>query len=55
MVTVMRSSLADDLDQFCMRAAGDHLAVIHDGDVVGEFLGFFHVMGGVEHGHALRS
>ena len=36
-----------------MRAAGDQLAVVHDGDMVGEFLGFFHVMGGVEHGHAL--
>ena len=45
--------LPHQLDQLVVGAAGDQLAVIHDGDVVRQLLGFFHVMGGVEHGHAL--
>ncbi len=45
--------LANDLDQLIVRAAGDHFAVIHDGDVVGELLGFLHIVGGVQDGHAL--
>ncbi len=30
-----------------------NLAVIHNGDMIGEFLGFFHIVGGVEHRHPL--
>ena len=38
---------AYDLDQLRVSAIGDHFTLIHDGDVMGQFLGLFHVMGGV--------
>ena len=46
--------LAHQLHQFGLRAHGDHLALVHDADPVGELLGLFHVVGGVEDGHAAR-
>ncbi|OPZ79610.1 MAG: hypothetical protein BWY79_00357 [Actinobacteria bacterium ADurb.Bin444] len=41
------------MHQFLVSALGDHLSVIHDADPIGEFLGFGHIVGGIEDGHAL--
>ena len=48
-----RVALAHLVGQFRLGAQRDQLAVVDDADPVGELLGFFHVVGGVEHGHAL--
>ena len=45
--------LAHQADQLGVRAQGDELALVDDGDMVGELCGFFHVVRGIEHGHAL--
>ena len=47
------SLLRHDLDQLVVGADGDHLAVVHDADAVAELLRLFHVVGRVEHRHAL--
>ena len=39
--------------QFALRTQRDQVAVVDDGHAVSQLLGFFHIMGGVEHGHAL--
>src|SRR5690606_1812878 len=46
--------LADDaLDELCGRAALDDAGAVHDEDAIAELGGFFHVVGGQEHGDAL--
>ena len=48
----MRVRSPTRLHQLVLRAHGDHLALVHDADAVGELLGLFHVVRGVEDGHA---
>ena len=43
---------AGGADEFIQRAFGNQLPLVEDADAVAEFLGFFHVMRGVEHGEA---
>src|SRR5688572_19012514 len=45
--------LTHELHEFVMRAAGDQFAMIHNGNMVREFLNLFHIMSRIENGHAL--
>jgi len=45
--------LAHDLFQLVLRAEGDEPPLVDDAHPVGQLLGLFHIMGGIEDGHAL--